>query len=97
MAALVHKLDALSAFGKGVLGSIAVMKERLGLPEGRAECLTDPKLAPVRKHFSSHFPMLLPEKVRPLCLILEVDHSNNLKVGSDLPQLPGNLPKTLIA
>jgi hypothetical protein len=64
MAALVHKLATLSGFGRGVLASISVMKERLEGVGTRPECMTDARLAPVRKHFANHFPALLPEKVR---------------------------------
>lgn len=62
MAALLPKLHALVAFGSRLLGAGALLRIRL---EGdtKPECLTDPKLAPVRKHFQNHFPEMLPEKV----------------------------------
>lgn len=64
MAGIIPKLQTLVSFGRAVLGSIACMKERLEGEEGRPECLTDPKLGPVRKHFAAKFPEQLTDRVR---------------------------------
>ena len=82
MAHFVGKLHTLVAFGHGLLSSLATVKAKLSNPESRPECLSDAKLSSVRKHFQSHFPDALNDKVRARFLVYSRCSASILHVHS---------------